>query len=148
MFIPNLGLYSTWINLELTATFGAGFSIQNILSDHTHSIREIKRFLVIFPGWWVESSSLCLMDRRMLDNSQVLQAAQFQFSQSWDLWLHCSSMGGRQAFLNQFNLQFCPQISAMCLSVFPKHRDFMATSRKNSEKYILINAGQDYEIRS
>ena len=47
---PIWGLYSTCINLELTTTFGAGFSIQYILSDHTHSNWKVKRFLVIFPG--------------------------------------------------------------------------------------------------
>lgn len=121
------------INLELTVILGAGFSIQYISNNHTHSIREIIRFLAVCPGWWVEFSSLPLLNRRMMimpsftgRSAPVLTAETRDYTAP--AWV------GSILFWISLVFNFAPQMSAVCLSVFPKHRDFMATSRNNSEK--------------
>ena len=125
------------INLKLTAILGPGFSTQYILNDHTHSIREI-RFLAICPGWWVELSSLPLKNRRVMAKPRFYRQISSR-SHTAEACDYTALAGWEQDSSESVQPLICPQMSAVHLTVFPKHRDFMATLRSSSEKDTFLD---------
>lgn len=135
------------INLELTVILGAGFSIQYISNNHTHSIREIIRFLAVCPGWWVEFSSLPLKNRRVMKIPRFYR----QISSNSHTAETCdyTAPAGCEADSSEpvQSLILPPNVCCVFNRVSKTQRFYGYIEEQLLRRYISINTRQDYVVR-